>query len=497
MAALNNKSDKNLARLLSSMELTSRDLAEMLHVHYSLVSKWLHQKRPLKQNSDHLKNLVSIVMSLDEPNHYSTIQSILTDTYPGVDFGRKENLRVYLSSFITADNDTPPGKEWWDSSNPRKIDHSAKLDVYVNDQGRQAALMRLLDSAAVLAPRQELMFFSDEAANWLLDYPDFKALWYAKHGEQLDLGNRTTIIHTINQQPSTIVHSITQWLPFHLMGRTKAYYFPRYFDNTFHYSLMVLKEHAAVMGLTAGSLPEPTGTYYSTDNLIVKQAEAMFERILDQSKPLFEELSAERNYIRHHELTQKKDDSYLYLYMPLELGLCDEDLGMLLRQNGIAGEGFDSSMSFFRDQRERLLNTLDTSTRRLIVNTEQLERNYMKGVPFEGFNLMTGEQILIFPEYIKKLLHGYAEVINSFDNLSIALVDDDLIADMPKIRLIIKKHSHIIASNVSPEISSPHIMKEPTLVMSFFTYFDDFWKSIPLICRDRDAVIGRLRKLCD
>ncbi len=65
------KRNENLTHLMKLMGITGRDLASMLNVHYSLVSKWLNGKRELKQHSDYTRRIVDFLMALDKKNRYT------------------------------------------------------------------------------------------------------------------------------------------------------------------------------------------------------------------------------------------------------------------------------------------------------------------------------------------------------------------------------------------------------------------------------------------
>ncbi len=75
----------HLSEILSRFGLKNKDLADMLNVHYSLVSKWLNNKRPIRYNSEHLRKLTEVLISLDGPNHLANLRMVLLDNYPEAD----------------------------------------------------------------------------------------------------------------------------------------------------------------------------------------------------------------------------------------------------------------------------------------------------------------------------------------------------------------------------------------------------------------------------
>jgi transcriptional regulator with XRE-family HTH domain len=51
--------------LLNAFRISGKELAELLHIDSSLVSKWKNNKRSMKSNSPHLNSIVQHFIALD------------------------------------------------------------------------------------------------------------------------------------------------------------------------------------------------------------------------------------------------------------------------------------------------------------------------------------------------------------------------------------------------------------------------------------------------
>ncbi len=149
-----NSNPTHLGVLLARFELSNRSLADMLNVHYSLVSKWLNLKRPLKINSPHMKKLIEVLFSIDKPTNLSTLKLILRDTYPDADLSEKEKIAVYLAQYLSSGADEAQKLNVLENVKTGRIDSIAKMDIYSKHSGRRDALMRLLDTAIALPSGQ-------------------------------------------------------------------------------------------------------------------------------------------------------------------------------------------------------------------------------------------------------------------------------------------------------------------------------------------------------
>jgi hypothetical protein len=485
----------HLYDVISQLGLTSRDLAKIVNVHYSLVSKWLNNKRPLKYNSLHLKNLVDALLSVDNPQHHATLKNILREAYPEADLSTREKMEVYLSSFLTSDRPRHEEMNLLAGINQGNVYARAKVDIYRKNSGRREALMRLLDTALALSPGQELMLFSEESLAWHMEDLDFRDLWLEKHRNILRCGNHEIMVHTVDRQAPHLLHTITQWLPLHLTGNTTAYYHPEYSNSIFKPSLSILRGHAAMSGMTADGFSDALYTYYSLDPHIVRQFEVIFAGLIANCRTMFEKLDEDNITRNMLSAAERRESCYNFSGLPLNLSLDRESFCELLMENGIGREKRDKCINFFIKHRESLLATLATCSSSQMLDLSVMEQGVFEGSNISEFNWIVGGNLTISPKYFKKGILGLIKLLNENSNFSLALISEYPFPNVRNVALSIKENTIAVANSRVHDTPCPLIMKEPTIVRAFYQYFEQLCSSIPRIQRDRESVIRRLNQL--
>lgn len=487
----------NLGLILSALRLTSRNLAEMLNVHYSLVSKWLNRKRPLRQNTDYMKRIVDIILNIDTPNRYAVVRSLLLDVYPDADLSGRENIAVYLSSFLSTEAPTAADIDKWDMPDYSKISSRFKVDVYLKEAGRQSGLLRLIDSALTLSPNQELLLYGRESMGWQMDYPEFQKHWLQKHMEVLRKGNKLTILHTVDRPPEELLFSLMHWIPLHLTRRTEAYYLPDYTDSTLRTSITVLRGRAAIAGVSADGFDGEMASYYTTDPGAVKRMENCFFALRQNSVPLFISPEGEQATTMALDMSIRKYDSFVYSSLPLQYGLESTDYGRLLKENNIEGEDYARCMIFFEQDKSHLFSVLDTRQTQVFLLKEMLESGLSEGVYVSGFNWIAGRCLFIPPDLVRVALQGYCKTLEHYPDFSVALLDSPPLPHMPQVNLIVKENTAVLANAIWPEVPGPLFIREPTIVMAFYRYFEKILRSIPKISRNKQYTVTRLQELAN
>jgi len=370
------------------------------------------------------------------------------------------------------------------------------VDIYKKNSGRRDALMRLLDTAIAFSPGRELMLFSEENVSWQMDNKEFCDQWLEKYKEILRLGNRVTMIHTVDRQEPQLLHTITQWLPLHITGKTDAYYYPEYSNSIFKPSISLLRDLAVLTGMTAEGFSDTLNTFYCTEPNIVKQFEMMFSGLLLDCRPLFEKLQGGNISESILAAAQRQDSCYNYSSLPLELALDPEDFGNILRLNGVEGKKYEETLDFFTRHKAYLVKSVSNSAFKQMLNLKILEKGLTEGFPMGFFNWITGGNLAVPQEYFRKGLKAVAGLLDQHTNFSVGLIDEHpLPAHVQHITMLVKENTIIVANSNFDGTPGPLIMKESTIVRTFYNYFEHYWSSIPRIQRDKESVISRLEQL--
>lgn len=489
--------NSNLSELMKAMHLSSRNLSEMLNVHYSLVSKWLNGKRPLKQNSDYMKQIVEIMLNLDQRNRYSVIKRILSDYYPTKDINSRESMAIYLSHYLATDEYPEVSISSWDVVDRSKISSRCKLDVYTNASGRQNALLRLLDSALSLPAGQEVLVYGRESVKWRTpkNSADYLSLLRRKQLTILQKGDKITVLHTMDRGDDELVQNILHWLPMHLTRKTEALYSPEYTDSPIKTSVTILRGKSAMFGLTADGQNSALSTFYSTDPPLVGKAEEYFDALKASSIPLFENDDAEETTNLSLELSARSCNSFQYCVLPFQFCLSRSDFRRLFMENNIEGDALTNCMIFCDLDQKRLFSTLEKRHTHLLLSFPQLEKALVEGTDVSYCNWLTGISLYLSPEMVRLVCRNLCDVLLDTPNLSVALINDFPLQDISNLTMLSKENSAFLVNMASDEVPGPLIIKEPTIVTALYHYMDRIWRSTPKIHREKVNVIQLLQDI--
>ncbi len=98
--------ESRLGVLMDNFAISGKDLASLLHIDSSLVSKWRNGKRTLRPNSVYTTQIIRHVMALDRNNHYAKIRMMLSREYMNIFKCPEQEIALFLKDWLTSANET-------------------------------------------------------------------------------------------------------------------------------------------------------------------------------------------------------------------------------------------------------------------------------------------------------------------------------------------------------------------------------------------------------
>ncbi|NLZ39273.1 MAG: hypothetical protein GX893_06670 [Firmicutes bacterium] len=472
-----------LAYLMKKFGITNQKLAAILHVDPSLISKWRNKKRLLRHNSAHLSKITDYFLSLDSP-HHSIIKEILAQHYPRIRLDSPECLKSTLTKWI-AHNSINFQPEEMMQDYPG-VSYTGKFDVYLNNAGRRAALQRFHDLLLTLPPGQKILYFTQEDFTWLVEYASYRASWQDKLKAIIDNGHHITIIHTMVLDFKYLFPIDSGWIPIHMSGRTSALYLPKHINTVLSETMFIIKNKAALIGLTGEKQQTTFHTIFFSDPLIVQQYEARFEALLANSRPLLEKYTAQQT----SELAQliisaeqQPGNCYLYSSFSLEQITSTQVFHSILLEKQVRSEDYEMYLASQARLQHLFHKNLGQAYYRHIV-----DYNAITKMPASKLSPRARSLAI---EYITNLL----SMLEKYLNYEVALISNNLITSLFNSHLWVKDNAIAVISTptINSQSSFAITITEPTAVHSFYQYLDDFWLSIPRIHRERLWVQNKLR----
>ncbi|MGB9920050.1 MAG: helix-turn-helix domain-containing protein [Moorellales bacterium] len=195
-----------LAILMDRLEISGKELARILNVHSSLVSKWRNGSRPLHPRSPYLGQIVDYFLSVDSARKYDTIRDILGADYPDANLDSKAALSALLARWLCGSPaEGGPALARVGGAARYRL-YRVPVELYRGNEGRREVMLHLLELTGSLLQGQELLIFGDEDPSWLLEEASFAELWRDKLSEALSRSAELTVVHTSHRDPGQDQH---------------------------------------------------------------------------------------------------------------------------------------------------------------------------------------------------------------------------------------------------------------------------------------------------
>lgn len=490
-----------LATMMDFLGVTGRELANALHVDYSLVSKWRNNSRKLSSKSNHLLRAAEYFLELDERTDYQHVRKALGDQYDDINSADHAKLCVYLSRWLSETTSIGAYAPII-RSNPQQKVYTAQFDVYENDIGRRNAVNRFLDHALSLPPGQEMFLLSQEDMSWMLEDREFLVEWREKLMEAVSRRTSITIIHTLDRDLKDLTAVLTQWLPLHMSGRLRSYFHPRYTESAIKRSMFILKGHVALIGSQTEASDRARYTSYFTDFSTVQQCEALFAANLSECRPLFAAHSlvpAENLYKILHSALQQSDNTYVYSDLPMFAAMPADVVSGALQDAGLGEDALRIIMSHHRNLVEDFALSLRNLTTRHACDLLSLQHCITHGEDMVSaeLSLIAERTVLLSPIQQRNLVQHLVALLEQHSSYELGFITPEIQQSIPHTRIWAQENGRAAATTISSDRFGPFaiVASEPTIVSALYAFCEDLWISLPRVNRERSYVLARLKKL--
>lgn len=157
--------------------------------------------------------------------------------------------------------------------------------TYRGMAGLRTAVLRFLSTCAA-AKAPELLLYSDQDINWMVQDPTFNRQWASLMAACLMNGTRIRIIHNIDRGLEEMTAAIGSWLPLYMTGRIEGWYCTRENGHRFSHTLFLAPKTALIYGWSAGDGAKNTLYHYETDPESLSEYEQLYHDLAAVSRPL-------------------------------------------------------------------------------------------------------------------------------------------------------------------------------------------------------------------
>jgi hypothetical protein len=470
------KGKSNLAYLMSVFKISSNELAAKLNVHYTLVSKWKNDKRPLTKKTEYTGHIVDIFLAMDKPRQYFRIKGILSDCFPNIPLNDPATLENCLKSWLVKQYDSVPVMNY----NIEDVGNHAVFDMYFGHEGKENGISRLIDNAIALPPGQHLCIWKNQRMHSILEHWEFMPGKYRKYREIINRGGTITVVHALNRKPQETFYSVLEMLPLHTTGKTEAYCEHNYSDSPVKYSIYLLENVAACFSIEFDNNKHSNTSYFITENRTVGNLKNVYDSIIKQNcSPLIDQALAadgKRFQFELAETMKKPGTTYLMtnnsipVFM-METGRFEE----VLQYNYIPERDKPELLRMHRMLYKAFLDAVDANEFRVILQSSGDPAH----IPEDRYIKFGDRTLRTSTEMFFEQLETLKKLESEKPNFGFAIADNMFLPTFIGTDIMVKQ-GHAIVSTSNENIQSiPIVIKAPTLLDIFYYCLNHLWNSIP------------------
>jgi|GEM_PF-964768 len=495
------REQSRLAYMMDALGINGRELAKVLNVDYSLVSKWRTNNRKLTRRSAHIAKLAEYMISISSAKYGDPLNKILTGADGSALADSGKSLEDRLIAWLTDESIIEQSHKLFTLQPARNANRIvSECTTYRGNAERRAAVLQFLDYVISLPEGQKLMLISQEDTDWLTEDPEFFLTWQARMAEVLNRNNRITIIHWIDRRSDQLAAMLIKWLPLHLTGKIDSHYYPKYSEMLFRTTLFIIENHIAMVGMDDEHRGNNRYTAIFRDQISLQHYQGVFRKLIKACQPLVETCdgSSCRNLMSglsdsfsgHQSLLLISDQ---FLFSTMEEENFERMLGRMELGSSDAEQLRDyyakSAMLFSpMKKRYRCRHAYDLKSLYQAAAGEKWPFQYIPHI-VEHKDIDIRD---IFAGHLRSLI----KALNENESFEMALVNFQQLPMILPANLIAEQANYVLTwsgDNRGIMVMS----KEPTIVNSIYSFYDSAWESIPRVSRSKEFVISELMKMAE
>lgn len=483
---------EKIQRLMQLFCISGKDLASMLFVDQSLVSKWRSGKRTLKAGSIHLTRIVALFMKLDAHNNYARLRQL----FPTDDLEGPDELAFRLETWLLSGNTSELLTEeipLFDLTRNAKL---CNMYSFNDNKGRRRAISIFEEYAASCKGPLSIITYNTEDATWFYEDRNFIRRSRQDNLCFLKKGGKLVLIHPLNTTYDNLAFSILNWMPLYLSGlNIRGYYIPRYSDDLVNYTYFVIKDRLALYGLSTQKSKQML-TLMFQEKQVVNRIEEILQEIIQSALPLIhnidfcriEEYALADKLSRREKHLQLQEQTPWLIYSSLPPILPGPDLAELCELNMAEKQKVQAVFSLFKFDFKSCGGhfLLDPARAHQLLASPQVRLSLLSRI--------LGRDIFVSAKAYRKLLNYSLQALLVNPKVEMGF-SSPLFGDMDL-------DYGILAQNVTGAVfwdASPEghmtFLEETKMSTAVYECLDNMWYSIPEIQRDKTTVARLIREL--
>ena len=496
----------HFSQLLSAFRVSGTELADVLHIDSSLVSKWKNNKRSLKGNSPLLNSIADYFMSLDAFSDYSNLRSLLSAEFTNLDSATPEQIRTalkrWLLSTVDAQAETLSLHDYLSSS--RKGKEYTHLQFRGNE-GKREAILGLLRLALTLPSGQELWCLMQDTQRWFTEDDTYINTWESVNLAFLAAGNSIRVIHTIDRHYDMLAKSLLSWLPLYLTGKVMPYFLSSHTSaGSISKSVILLKDKMLLYQLSPADNSFEGTTFAVSNETVLQEAYQLLQFPFSYATPLFTAYYRNDHYKYAHFLSQMvnlDEDQYVFMRFPFVNVIPTVQIQEILEENQVDDETRERTLQACSALKTDARKNTGRHFRYLIPKTQLEALLSQEQIVLDTLSFFSGKPLYISNETFRNLLRklSYLLVSESHKNIhEITLLEDVHAKQLRNLNMFVKKNTCTSIFNTPEHFGTeeePLLLTttESSLIHSLYMFCDQLWNQALPQKRERTYVARQLQ----
>lgn len=471
------KQGTNLAYLMSVFGISNYNLAGVLNVHFSLISKWKNGIRHLSEKSPYFEKVASYFESLDAENRFRRLRGILSEAFPEADLSTDETLSQYLRRWLSGEQNR---ERELTTEDVKKIYRSAIFDVYQGYGGKIDCIRRLIEYGISLPPGQKLFIWKNHPMHALLEQKEFIPSNNERYRRFIAKSGHINTIHSLYRSPQEIFYAILQKLPFHVTGRCTDYCEYDYSNSDVKYSIYLLEDEAAAVTLEYMGNKNSSVSYFLTDKLTVRSIYNILSSKIKSCNLLYDKdrcAGSDQYCSLVVESLLAPGTAYcLMSYCPPLFMMDEARFAALTAENGLAEDEAAELCQAHRRMHQAFLQSLKTCDFRVIAVPQVEPPSKGDGCFYEHF---LHRPLAVPPAIYRAFLQDFERLQRENPSFQVLVSRDLFLPRFNEINVFLKEGKNLIATSTENADRIPIAIEEPIILRAFNTCLKYSWYTIP------------------
>ena len=496
---MKNTINSGLCMIMKIFNTKGYDLANAIHVDYSLISKWKTAKR--RPSAIYLSAIAEYFINLDRDYHFSRIIHFIKQYYPNESSEEIISKLPEILYLCLNQSDIVKTEQYQNLPLLSNNHYSSRYDVFIGKEGRRQATLRFLNQAVSLPKGQTIHLISQEEMIWMTEDELFVKEWNILFSELLRNDCTINVIHTVDRSDmKNLISFIEIWLSQHMTGCIKSWYYPNYTDHMINSTLMIISREALISSHSAEFSPTNMYTAYYNDYETIKHYEENYSFLLKKCKPLVDVIPFEdpQNLVIQHKKTYHREgntinfsESLTFDTMPLDL-LLD-----VIEEQNVSKKLSDRLLNAYDELSTLRIQNLDVC-KKFIYNLESIETNLLNNSMYcHDLSILLGKDIILSSNQFKRHVQNVIQLISNCSNCEVGLIAKQDVHYIKNINVWIKENNKMLITSTIPnkKVLSGLSITEPTFVNAYYNFYIGIWNSIPPHYHDKEYIVKALNSL--